>query len=271
MPTTQVSSSTQPQTGRVSQVIGSTFDAEFPEDQLPAIYNAVQIEADQKGVKVHLTGEVQAQLGGGRVRCIALGSTDGMVRGMACTDTGAPVCVPVGNVTLGRVFNLLGEPIDERGPVKAEEYWPIHREAPAVADLSTKTEIFETGIKVIDLLTPFVRGGKAGLFGGAGLGKTVILQELIARIASAHGGSSVFAGVGERTREGNDLWLEMQHAKIGSTGRSVIDQTCMVFGQMNEPPGARLRVALSALTMAEYFRDSTGTDVLPFPRRSKNP
>ena len=198
------------------------------------------------------------------MRCVALGNTDGMVRGMACIDTGSPVRVPVGKATLGRVFNLLGEPIDERGPVKAEEYWPIHRDAPQVVDLSTKTEIFETGIKVIDLLTPFVRGGKAGLFGGAGLGKTVILQELIARIASAHGGSSVFAGVGERTREGNDLWLEMQHAKIGDTGRSVIDQTCMVFGQMNEPPGARLRVALSALTMAEYFRDSTGTDVLLF-------
>ena len=187
-----------------------------------------------------------------------------MVRGMDCVDTGAPVCVPVGKATLGRVFNLLGEPIDELGPVKAEEFWPIHRDAPAMENLSTKTEVFETGIKVIDLLTPFVRGGKAGLFGGAGLGKTVILQELIARIASAHGGSSVFAGVGERTREGNDLWLEMKEAKIGDTGRSVIDQTCMVFGQMNEPPGARLRVALSALTMAEYFRDSTGTDVLLF-------
>jgi F-type H+-transporting ATPase subunit beta len=254
----------QAQVGRVTQVIGSTFDAEFPEDHLPAIYNAVRIESEQKGLKVRLTGEVQAHLGGGRVRCVALGNTDGMVRGMACTDTGKPVCVPVGKATLGRVFNLLGEPIDELGPVNAEEYWPIHRDAPAVVDLSTKTEIFETGIKVIDLLTPFVRGGKAGLFGGAGLGKTVVLQELIARIASAHGGSSVFAGVGERTREGNDLWLEMQNAKIGDTGRSVIDQTCMVFGQMNEPPGARLRVALSALTMAEYFRDSTGADVLLF-------
>ena len=171
--------------GRVTQIIGSTFDAEFPEDQLPPIYNAVTVEAEQKGLKIRLTGEVQAQLGGGRVRCVALGSTDGMVRGMTCTDTGAPVCVPVGKATLGRVFNLLGEPIDDRGPIKADEYWPIHREAPAVVDLSTKTEIFETGIKVIDLLTPFVRGGKAGLFGGAGLGKTVILQELIARIASA--------------------------------------------------------------------------------------
>jgi len=250
--------------GRVTQIIGSTFDAEFPEDRLPAIYNAVRITSDRKGVKLNLAGEVQQHLGGGRVRCVALGSTDGMIRGMDCLDTGAPVKVPVGKVTLGRVFNLLGDPIDGRGPVEAEEYWPIHRRSPEVTDLSTETEIFETGIKVIDLLTPFVRGGKAGLFGGAGLGKTVILTELIARIASAHGGYSVFAGVGERTREGNDLWLEMQKAKIGDTGRNVMQQTCMVFGQMNEPPGARLRVALSALTMAEYFRDATGTDVLLF-------
>jgi F-type H+/Na+-transporting ATPase subunit beta len=250
--------------GRVTQIIGSTFDAEFPEHKLPAIYSAVKITSQQKGVTLNLTGEVQQHLGGGRVRCVALGSTDGMVRGMDCLDTGAPVKVPVGKATLGRVFNLTGDVIDGRGPVKAEDYWPIHRDAPEVTDLSTRTEIFETGIKVIDLLTPFVRGGKAGLFGGAGLGKTVILTELIARIASAHGGFSVFAGVGERTREGNDLWLEMQKSKIGDTGRHVIDQTCMVFGQMNEPPGARLRVALSALTMAEYFRDTTGTDVLLF-------
>ena len=174
------------------------------------------------------------------------------------------VKVPVGKCTLGRVFNLTGDVIDGRGPIQPDNYWPIHREAPPVTDLSTRTEIFETGIKVIDLLTPFVRGGKAGLFGGAGLGKTVILTELIARIASSHGGYSVFAGVGERTREGNDLWLEMQHAKIGDTGRNVIEQTCMVFGQMNEPPGARLRVGLSALTMAEYFRDTSGADVLLF-------
>ncbi len=187
-----------------------------------------------------------------------------MVRGMECLDTGSPVKVPVGKATLGRVFNLVGEVIDGRGPIEAEDYWPIHREAPPVTELSTKTEIFETGIKVIDLLTPFVRGGKAGLFGGAGLGKTVVLTELIARIASSHGGYSVFAGVGERTREGNDLWLEMQKAKIGNTGRNVLSQTCMVFGQMNEPPGARLRVALSALTVAEYFRDTTGADVLLF-------
>jgi F-type H+/Na+-transporting ATPase subunit beta len=250
--------------GRVSQVIGSTFDAEFPEHKLPAIYNAVKVSSQHKGITLNLTGEVQQHLGGGKVRCVALGNTDGMVRGMDCLDTGSPVKVPVGKGTLGRVFNLTGEVIDGRGPVEAEDYWPIHRESPPVTDLSTKTEIFETGIKVIDLLTPFVRGGKAGLFGGAGLGKTVVLTELIARIASTHGGFSVFAGVGERTREGNDLWLEMQKSKIGDTGRHVIDQTCMVFGQMNEPPGARLRVGLSALTMAEYFRDTTGADVLLF-------
>jgi F-type H+-transporting ATPase subunit beta len=250
--------------GRVTQIIGSTFDAQFPEDCMPAIYNAVKVVVETEGTKTTLTGEVQQHLGGGRIRCVALGSTDGMVRGQDCLDTGAPVTVPVGEATLGRVFNLLGEPIDDRGPVHADEHWPIHREAPAVVDLSTSTELFETGIKVIDLLTPFVRGGKAGLFGGAGLGKTVILTELIARIASAHGGYSVFAGVGERTREGTDLWLEMQEAKIGNTGRHVIEQTCMVFGQMNEPPGARLRVGLSALTMAEYFRDTTGKDTLLF-------
>jgi len=254
----------QKNVGRVTQIIGSTFDVEFPEHRLPAIYNAVRIDSEQKGVRLSLVGEVQQHLGGSRVRCVALGSTDGMIRGMECLDTGSPVMVPVGEVTLGRVFNLVGQPVDGRGPVDAKEYWPIHREAPAVTDISTQTEIFETGIKVIDLLTPFVRGGKAGLFGGAGLGKTVILTELIARIASGHGGHSVFAGVGERTREGNDLWLEMQETKIGQTGRTVLDQTCMVFGQMNEPPGARLRVALSALTMAEYFRDSLGTDVLLF-------
>ena len=250
--------------GRITQIIGSTFDAEFPEDKLPAIYNAVKITSNLKGVSIALTGEVQQHLGGGRVRCVALGSTDGLMRGQDCVDTGAPLSVPVGDKTLGRVFNLLGDPIDNRGPVAAADRWPIHREAPLVSELSTNTELFETGIKVIDLLTPFVRGGKAGLFGGAGLGKTVILTELIARIASAHGGYSVFAGVGERTREGTDLWLEMQEAKIGNTGRSVIEQTCMVFGQMNEPPGARLRVALSALTMAEYFRDTTGKDTLLF-------
>ncbi|MDR1382974.1 MAG: F0F1 ATP synthase subunit beta [Planctomycetaceae bacterium] len=259
-----MSTVTEKNIGRITQVIGSTFDAEFPENNLPAIYSALKIDSEQKGIVIHLVGEVQQHLGGGRVRCVALGSTDGLVRGMECLDTGAPVSVPVGKETLGRVFNLLGEPIDKRGPISAPEYRPIHQDAPKLAQLSTKTEIFVTGIKVIDLLTPFIRGGKAGLFGGAGLGKTVILQELIARIASAHGGSSVFAGVGERTREGNDLWLEMQEAQIGDTGRNVMSQTTMVFGQMNEPPGSRLRVALSALTMAEYFRDTTGTDVLLF-------
>ncbi|MBH58417.1 MAG: F0F1 ATP synthase subunit beta [Planctomycetaceae bacterium] len=247
--------------GRITQVIGSTFDAQFDDDKLPDIYNAVEIDLGENGI---LTGEVQQHLGGGRIRCVALGSTDGMVRGQDCSDTGAPVSVPVGDATLGRVFNVLGKPVDGRGDVAADGYRPIHQPAPVVTDLSTNTELFETGIKVIDLLTPFVRGGKAGLFGGAGLGKTVILTELIARIASSHGGYSVFAGVGERTREGTDLWLEMQEAKIGDTGRSVIEQTCMVFGQMNEPPGARLRVALSALTMAEHFRDTTGADTLLF-------
>lgn len=250
--------------GKVTQVIGSTFDIEFPEGKMPPIFNAVHISSQHKGVTINLTGEVQQHLGGGKVRAIALGSTEGMMRGMEVRDTGKPVTVPVGQATLGRVFNVLGEPIDKRGDVAADEYRPIHRQAPSVDELSTNTEVFETGIKVVDLLTPFVRGGKAGLFGGAGLGKTVILTELIARIASSHGGYSVFAGVGERTREGTDLWLEMQETAIGDTGRKVIEQTCMVFGQMNEPPGSRLRVALSALTMAEYFRDTTGADTLLF-------
>ena len=249
--------------GKISQVIGSTFDAEFEEGQLPAIYNAVKVEGDNRGTKIDVTGEVQQHLGGGRVRCVALGSTDGMARGQDCVDTGGPVTVPVGDCTLGRVFNVLGEPIDGRGDVDATERWSIHRESPPLAELSTSTEVFPTGIKVIDLLTPFVRGGKAGLFGGAGLGKTVILTELIARVAASHGGYSVFAGVGERTREGTDLWLEMQDMKMAD-GRSVIEQTCMVFGQMNEPPGSRLRVAFSGLTMAEYFRDTTGKDTLLF-------
>jgi F-type H+-transporting ATPase subunit beta len=248
----------------VTQVIGSTFDVEFEQGHLPEIFNAIKVDREIKGYRIKVTGEVQQHLGGGRVRCVALGSTDGMIRGMEVEDTGAPVSVPVGKETLGRVFNVLGDPIDGRGEVNSAERWPIHRQAPQLDELSSKTEIFETGIKVIDLLTPFVRGGKAGLFGGAGLGKTVILTELIARIAREHGGYSVFAGVGERTREGNDLWLEMQEAKIGDTGKSVIDQTCMVFGQMNEPPGARLRVALTGLTMAEWFRDATGADTLLF-------
>jgi len=253
--------------GRIVQVIGSTFDAEFDPEHLPAIFNAVKIDIPKeknKGYAIRLTGEVQQHLGGSKVRAVALGSTDGLVRGVEVIDTGAPVSVPVGEATLGRVFNLLGDPVDDAGPVPAKERRPIHRAPPDFVDLVPKIEMFETGIKVIDLLTPYVRGGKTGLFGGAGVGKTVIIQELIARIARVHSGYSVFAGVGERTREGNDLWLEMQEAQIGSTGKSVLSQTAMVFGQMNEPPGARLRVALSALTMAEYFRDTSGKDVLLF-------
>jgi F-type H+-transporting ATPase subunit beta len=253
-----------PSTGKITQVIGSTFDAEFPEHGLPKIYNALTIDGEYSGTHIHLVGEVQQHLGGGKIRAVALGSTDGLRRGMDCVDTGASVTVPVGIETLGRVFNLLGDPIDNRGPVNVQTRRPIHREPPEFVDLTPKAEVFETGIKVIDLLTPFLRGGKAGLFGGAGLGKTVVIQELIARIAQQHGGYSVFAGVGERTREGTDLWIEMQEAEIGKTGKHVIDQTVMVFGQMNEPPGARLRVALSALTMAEYFRDETGADTLLF-------
>ena len=251
-------------TGTIVQVIGSTFDAEFEGGHLPEIYNAIRVESEEKGRHIRLTGEVQQHLGGNRVRAVALGSTDGLVRGMKVLDTGKPVQVPVGKETLGRVFNLLGETIDGRGPIQAAEFRPIHALPPDFSDLSPKAELFPTGIKVIDLLTPLVRGGKAGLFGGAGLGKTVILTELIARVAKEHGGFSVFAGVGERTREGNDLWLEMQEMEIGNTGRKVIEQTAMVFGQMNEPPDARLRVALSALTMCEWFRDETGKDTLLF-------
>jgi F-type H+-transporting ATPase subunit beta len=257
---------TAQKTGKIVQIIGSTFDVEFEDGHLPEIYNALRIEDATRGVAIGLTGEVQQHLGGSRVRCVALGSTDGLVRGMSATDTGAALSVPVGYGTLGRVFNLLGEPIDGRGPVKADEKRPIHREPPKFNELSPKSEILETGIKVIDLLTPLARGGKAGLFGGAGLGKTVILQELISRIAKVYKGYSVFAGVGERTREGNDLWLEMQETKtgVGADAKQVLESTAMVFGQMNEPPGARLRVALSALTMAEWFRDATGAETLMF-------
>ena len=254
--------------GRITQVIGSTLDAHFDEARMPSIYNALRVEVERsvlgQATRETLWCEVAQHLGGGRVRAVALGSTDGLRRGQEIVDTGSAVTVPVGLETLGRVFNLVGEPIDDRGPVEVKARRAIHQFPPEFADLSTKTEIFETGIKVIDLLCPLVRGGKAGLFGGAGVGKTVIIQELIARLARFHSGYSCFAGVGERTREGNDLWLEMQEAKIGDTGKSVIDQTVMVFGQMNEPPGARLRVALSALTMAEYFRDQTGADTLLF-------
>ena len=257
--------------GRVTQVIGSTLDAEFSEDSLPEIYNALHVDVartvGEEMVKERLWCEVAQHLGGGRVRAIALGSTDGLQRGARVVDTKKPVAVPVGMPTLGRVFNLIGEPIDGRGPVDASDWRPIHQSPPLFADLTPKTEMLETGIKVIDLLAPFVRGGKIGLFGGAGLGKTVIIQEMIARIAREHSGYSVFAGVGERTREGNDLWLEMQEAEFKDNEgkvKKVIEHTAMVFGQMNEPPGARLRAALSALTMAEYFRDESGADTLLF-------
>ncbi len=255
-------------TGTVTQVIGSTLDAQFDEEQMPSIYNALRVEIERtvlgQSETETLWCEVAQHLGGGRVRAVALGSTDGLRRGASIVDTGAPVSVPVGDNVLGRVFNLVGEPIDGLGPIEVSERRPIHALPPKLEDLSSKTEIFETGIKVVDLLCPLVRGGKAGLFGGAGVGKTVIIQELIARLARFHSGYSCFAGVGERTREGNDLWKEMGEAQIGDTGKCVLDQTVMVFGQMNEPPGARLRVALSALTMAEYFRDQTGADTLLF-------
>ncbi len=253
--------------GVITQVIGSTFDAQFPEDQLPDIYNAVSVKTETRVGTLNLTGEVQKHLGGGRVRCVALGSTDGLSRGMKALDLGSPVTVPVGEGVLGRVFNLLGDPVDNAGDVKATQRRPIHRMPPEFQDLNPKTEILVTGIKVIDLLCPFVRGGKIGLFGGAGVGKTVIIQEMIARVAREFGGYSVFAGVGERTREGNDLWREMKEAQYtddkGQTAH-VLDKVAMVFGQMNEPPGARLRVALSALTMAEEFRDASGKETLMF-------
>ena len=249
-------------TGKIIQVIGSTFDVEFAEADVPPITHAIEIrEGLASGL---LVGEVHQHLSGGRVRCIALGATEGLRRGLDAVDTGSPVTMPVGPGVLGRVFNVLGQPVDGRGPVENVEYRSIHQPPPPFDTIVPRSEIFETGIKVVDLLAPFVRGGKTGLFGGAGLGKTVIIQELIARVATQHGGMSVFAGVGERTREGNDIWLEMQETEIGSTGEKLIDKTAMVFGQMNEPPGARLRVALSALTLAEYFRDQGGTDTLLF-------
>ena len=253
--------------GTITQVIGSTFDARFPEDDMPEIYNAVHIQTEVNGIEIDLTGEVQQHLGGGEVRAVALGSTDGLTRGMKVRDTDSPVTVPVGEAVLGRVFNLLGEPVDKRGPIEAAERRAIHQSPPAFTDLNPEPQIMETGIKVIDLLCPFVRGGKIGLFGGAGVGKTVIIQEMIARIAREHDGYSVFAGVGERTREGNDLWLEMQEAKFRDAAgeeHSVLDRVAMVFGQMNEPPGARLRVGLAGLTMCEAFRDMSGKETLLF-------
>jgi len=254
-------------TGKIIQVIGSTFDAQFPENAIPEIYNAVTSEIDVRGEKLTLTGEVAKHLGGGQVRCVALASTDGLRRGDDCVDTGSPVKVPVGEEVLGRVFNLLGRPIDERGKCDATKFAPIHKAPPELVDLNPQTQILKTGIKVIDLLCPFVRGGKIGLFGGAGVGKTVIIQEMIARVAREFGGYSVFCGVGERTREGNDLWLEMQEAEYTDEHGNkahVIDKVAMVFGQMNEPPGARLRVGLSGLTMAEEFRDASGKETLIF-------
>ncbi len=245
-------------TGRVLQVIGPVIDVEFLPDQLPAIYNAVSIEGDNDGAKIKIIAEVMQHLGDSTVRCVAMSSTDGLMRGMAAIDTGAPIKVPVGQGTLGRIFNVLGETVDnDPAPVVADDHWPIHRPAPKLEDQTTSTEILETGIKVVDLIAPYSRGGKIGLFGGAAVGKTVIIMELIRNIATEHGGVSVFGGVGERTREGNDLWTEMKES-------GVIEKTALVYGQMNEPPGARMRVGLSALTMAEYFRDTQGQDVLLF-------
>ncbi|HEY3216023.1 MAG TPA: F0F1 ATP synthase subunit beta [Candidatus Eisenbacteria bacterium] len=241
--------------GKVVQVIGPTVDVAFEPEQLPKILNAIQIEDRERGIR--LTVEAALHIGDNVVRCVAMSSTDGLVRGMPATDLGGPISVPVGEACLGRIFNLLGEPIDGKGPVKAEKRYPIHRAAPSFEEQETSIQIFETGIKVVDLLAPYLKGGKVGLFGGAGVGKTVILQELIRNIATEHGGFSVFAGVGERTREGNDLYLEMTHS-------GVLAKTVMVFGQMNEPPGARLRVGLTGVTMAEYFRDERGQDVLLF-------
>ncbi|MCC5814575.1 MAG: F0F1 ATP synthase subunit beta [Leptospira sp.] len=243
--------------GKIKQIIGSVLDVSFEGGKLPEIYNALEINATIDGKPTTIIAEVQMHIGGNAVRAIALQSTDGLVRGLEVIDREAPISVPVGENILGRIFNVLGETVDEAGPLEVKERLPIHRAAPAYEDLSPKTEIFETGIKVIDLLAPYIKGGKTGLFGGAGVGKTVLIQELINNIAKQHGGFSVFAGVGERTREGNDLWREMKES-------GVIDKTVLCYGQMNEPPGARLRVALSALTMAEHFRDSIGTDVLLF-------
>jgi F-type H+-transporting ATPase subunit beta len=253
--------------GKVIQVIGATLDAEFPEGHLPEIYSALSVEIDREGEPFTLICEVQQHLGGNRVRAVAMSSTDGVVRQMPVIDTGSPISVPVGEEVLGRVFNLLGRPIDKGPPVKSKETRPIHRDPPSFDNLTPKTEVFETGLKVIDLLTPYSKGGKTGLFGGAGLGKTVLIQELINNVATKHGGYSVFAGVGERTREGNDLWNEMKEAQItqpDGSKVSVLSKTVLVFGQMNEPPGARLRVGLSALTMAEHFRDAASADVLLF-------
>ena len=255
----QVSAKTRGHIGHVVQVMGPVIDIRFPDKQLPAIYNAIHIDAQAaKNIHVHLTAEVVQHIGNDVVRAVAMSSTDGLTRNMEAVDTGKPITVPVGKGCLGRVFNVLGETVDDDPtPVQASDYWPIHRPAPALADQSTETKIMETGIKVVDLIAPYAQGGKIGLFGGAGVGKTVLIMELIHNIATNHGGYSVFSGVGERTREGNDLWGEMKES-------GVIDKTALVYGQMNEPPGARMRVGLTGLTMAEYFRDVAGQDVLLF-------
>ena len=250
--------------GRVVQIIGPVVDVEFDQG-VPPIYTAVRIVAEggEGAEPIDVVAEVQQHLGENRVRTVSMLPTDGMVRGMRVIDTGGPITVPVGTATLGRVLNVIGEPVDKLGPVLSDKRYPIHRPAPAFVDLSPELQMFETGIKVIDLIEPYLRGGKIGLFGGAGVGKTVIIMELINNVAKAHGGVSCFAGVGERTREGNDLFLEMSESKL-ETGEPVISKTALIYGQMNEPPGARARVALSALTVAEYFRDEEGQDVLLF-------
>ncbi|MDO4443695.1 MAG: F0F1 ATP synthase subunit beta [Slackia sp.] len=243
-------------TGRIVRIVGPVVDVEFPADRLPAIYNALTVDATTPVGEIHVVLEVETMLPGNLVRSVAMSSTDGLVRGAEVVDTGHPIMMPVGPQTLGRIWNVVGEPVDEKPMPEVEGYMPIHRPAPEYDSLITKTEIFETGIKAIDLVEPFIKGGKTGLFGGAGVGKTVIIQELINNLAQEHGGTSVFTGVGERTREGTDLYLEMSES-------GVIDKTCLVYGQMNEPPGARLRVGLAGLTEAEYFRDR-GEDVLLF-------
>jgi F-type H+/Na+-transporting ATPase subunit beta len=251
--------------GYITQIIGPVIDLKFPNGQMPQIYNALVIQAkDGTGKDISITCEVQQLLGDNQVRAVSMGVTEGLVRGTKAQDTGAPISVPVGAATLGRIFNVLGEPVDERGPVGNTETMPIHRAAPKLTELETKPSVFETGIKVIDLLTPYRRGGKIGLFGGAGVGKTVIMMELINNIATKHGGVSVFAGVGERTREGNDLYNEMMESGVINEENLNESKIALVYGQMNEPPGARMRVALSGLTMAEYFRDVNKQDVLLF-------
>ena len=251
--------------GYITQIIGPVVDAKFPTGQMPRIYNALIISGtNSNGQEVSVTCEVQQLLGDNQVRAVSMSSTDGLVRGMDILDTGAPISVPVGAATLGRIFNVLGEPVDEMGPVNNEHTSPIHRDAPKLTELETKPEVFETGIKVIDLLAPYRRGGKVGLFGGAGVGKTVLIQELINNIAKEHGGVSVFGGVGERTREGNDLYNEFKESGVINADNIGESKVALVYGQMNEPPGARMRVGLSALTMAEYFRDINKQDVLLF-------